>query len=169
MRKRYLTILFFVVLCSCNYIGEHGYGVRVENRSSLKQIVCILNLDYSIDDLVREGDLYSAGTTQVWFRRTDPKDWRKFLPDSVCLFIIDPLFSSVNFFGEKLYDTSLSVNEAQQINDNPECIIAKYYLSEDQFIKDYGKYKFFPPDETMQTAVRMWPSFEELVAKYSKH
>ena len=32
----------------------------------------------------------------------------------------------------------------------------------------YGKYKYFPPDEKMKTTVRMWPSYEELVEKYSK-
>ena len=165
MKKNQFFILILILFCSCNYIFEHAYGVRVVNRSSLKQIACILKLDYSINDQVSEGDMFSIGTTQVCFRRDDPRDWRMFLPDSVCIYIIDPSFFNDNFFEEITADTPITVNVARRINDNPECIVAKYYLSEEQFIEGYGN-KFFPPNESMKETVRMWPSYDEIISKY---
>ncbi|MBR5704029.1 MAG: hypothetical protein IKX45_07255 [Bacteroidales bacterium] len=161
--KKFVIILI-ILLCSC----EVRVGYRVENRSSVNPLACVLCLDYSNDAFVREGFPYSTGNTQAWFERKNQADWRKFLGDSVAVYIIDPSIINVRIIKLHRCNDWLTKDEAQQINDNPECILAKYYLSRDQFMSDYGKYKFFPPDETMRTTVRMYPSYEELVTKYSK-
>lgn len=166
MKTKYVfvIVLSICVLLSC--IRRVGY--RIENRSSVSPLACILITHYVSDTFVRSGDYYSTGEEQVWFEFDSEADCRKAVGDSVALVILDPSQVNVRLLNYNRSNGWLTEEESEAIRNNPSCVIAIYYLSQSQFMADYGEYKFFPPDEKMRTTVRMCPSYEELVQKYSK-
>ena len=158
-----LLIISCGIICSCT---SHNLWYYLGNNSPITPLACVLNLDYANDSLVHQGDLYSTGNTEVWFKNTR-YGWSHMLGDSVAIYVIDPSMVDIRILNIWYGHDHLTEEEAELINNSPNCILAKYYLSYRQF-RAYGEYKYFPPDEKMKTTVRMWPSYEELVEKYSK-
>lgn len=158
-----LLLISYSIICSCTSYKLRYY---LGNSSPITPLACVLNLDYANDSLVHQGDPYSTGSTEVWFKNTR-YGWSHMLGDSVAIYVIDPSMVDIRILNIWYGHDHLTEEEAELINNSPNCILAKYYLSYRQF-RTYGEYKYFPPDEKMKTTVRMWPSYEELVEKYSK-
>ena len=161
-----LLIISCGIICSCT---SYNLWYYLGNNSPITPLACVLNLDYANDSLVHQGDLFSTGNAEVIFSDTR-YGWKHMLGDSVAIYVIDPSMIDLRIIKGSVGCTEdyLTEEEAELINNNPSCILAKYYLSYRQFRTFYGEYKYFPPDEKMKTTVRMWPSYEELVEKYSK-
>ena len=166
MKAKYILAIVLSIFVFSTCIRRISY--RIENKSSVSPLACVLITHYVSDTFVRSGDYYSTGEEQVWFKFDNESDCRKAVGDSVAVVIIDPSLVNVRILNYHRSNGWLTAEESESIRNNPSCVIAIYYLSQRQFMADYGEYKYFPPDEKMKTTVRMWPSYEELVEKYSK-